>query len=74
MSDALIKRAFTLGCLAGRDDSDGFSAFTFTVADEEQFGVNTHAQHEKAVLIDRVIFIEKLNGEFIIENGLRFFE
>ena len=36
--------------------------------------MNTHAQHEKAFFIDRVIFIEELNSEFIIENGLRFFE
>ena len=74
MSDALIKRAFTLGCLASRNDSNGFPAFTFTVADDEQLEIDTHAQQEKAFLIDRVIFIEELNGEFIIENGLRLFE
>jgi hypothetical protein len=74
MSDASIKSAFALGCLAGRDDSDGFSAFTFTVADDEPFGMNTYAQHQKAFFIVRVIFIEELNSEFIIENGLRFFK
>jgi len=74
MSDALIKRAFTLGCLASRNDSNGFPAFTFTVADDEQLEMNTHTQQEKAFFIDRVIFIEELNGEFIIENGLRLFE
>ena len=74
MSDTSIKSAFALGCLASRDDSDGFPAFTFTVADDEQFGMNTHTQHEKAFFIDRVIFIEELNGEFIIENGLRLFK
>ena len=46
----------------------------FKVADDEQLGMNTHAQHEKVFFIDRVIFIEELNREFIIENGLRFFE
>ena len=36
--------------------------------------MNTHTQHQKAFFIDRVIFIEELNSEFIIENGLRFFK
>ena len=71
MSDALIKRAFTLGCLASRDDSNNFPAFTFTVTDDEQLEMNTHAQQEIALFIERVIFVEELNGEFIIENGLR---
>jgi hypothetical protein len=74
MSDASIKRAFALGCLASRDDSNDVPAFPFTVADDEQFGMNTHTQHQKAFFIDRVIFIEELNSEFIIENGLRFFK
>ena len=74
MSATLVERAFTLGCLASRDDSDGFPAFTFAVANDEQFGMNTHAQHEKAFFIGRVILIEELNSEFIIENGLCFFE
>ena len=74
MSDALIKRAFTLGCLASRDNSNDFPACTFTVADDEQLEMNTHAQQEKTFFVDRVIFIEELNGEIIIENGLRLFE
>ena len=44
------------------------------MADDEQLEMNTHAQQEKAFFIDRVIFIEELNGEFIIENGLRLFK
>jgi hypothetical protein len=74
MSNTSVKHTFTLGCLASRNDSNGFPAFTFTVADDEQLEMNTHTQQEKTFLIDRVIFIEELNGEFIIENGLRLFE
>ena len=36
--------------------------------------MDTHAQHEKAFLIIRVFFIEELNGEFVIEDSLRFLE
>ena len=44
------------------------------MADDEQLEMNTHAQQEKTFFVDRVIFIEELNGEIIIENGLRLFE
>jgi len=74
MSDTSVKHTFTLGCLASRDDSNDVPALPFTVADDEQFGLITHAQQGKAFFIDRVIFIEELNGEIIIENGLRLFE
>ena len=40
------------------------------MTDDEQLEMNTHAQQEIALFIERVIFVEELNGEFIIENGL----
>lgn len=36
--------------------------------------MDTHAQHEEAILFFRMILIEELNGKLIVENGLRFLE
>jgi hypothetical protein len=44
------------------------------VTDDEQSGARTHAQHDEALFVDRVIFIEKLDSKFIVENGSRLFE
>src|SRR4051794_30984286 len=66
MSGALIKRALALGCLASRDDANDLATPSLAMTDDEQFGGGTHAQHQKALFVGRVVFIEELNGEFIV--------
>jgi hypothetical protein len=69
-----VKSTFTLGGLAGRNDADGVTFVWFAVTDQKQSYPRAHGQQQKTFLITRVFFIEELNGKFIIENGLRFFE
>jgi len=64
----LIERAFTLGCPASRNDADDLAMSTLAMADDEQSGARTHAQHQKMLFVLRILFIEELNGEFAIED------
>jgi len=57
-----------------RDDADDIADFPFTVANDEQIGVAAHAKHDEPVFLPGVRVIEKLNGEFIVENGFRLLE
>jgi hypothetical protein len=41
---------------------------TLAMADDEQSGARTHAQHQKMLFVLRILFIEELNGEFAIED------
>ena len=40
------------------------------MTDDEQLGGRTHAKHEEALFFGRVLIIEELHREFVVENGL----
>jgi hypothetical protein len=70
----LIKRAFTPGCLAGRDDADHRAVLAFAMAHNEQLGRRTHAQHEEVLFFGRMLIIKKLNAKIIKKDRLGFFK
>jgi hypothetical protein len=70
----LIKRAFTLGCLAGRDDADHGTMRALAVTHDKQLGRRTHAQHEEVLFFGRMLIIKKLNAKIIKKDRLGFFK
>jgi hypothetical protein len=61
----LTEGAFTLGCLAGRDDANHSAMLTLAMADDKQLCRRTHTQHQEALFAGRVIVIEELDALFI---------
>jgi hypothetical protein len=70
MSFTLVIRGFSLCCFASGDDANDISVLSLAVAYQEEPGIRTHAQEKKPVFINRVLFIEELNGEIVIEDSL----
>jgi hypothetical protein len=68
MSATLVEGAFALGCFACGDDADGVALIALAVADDQQARPGAMPEHEKALFVTGVLFIEELHSELIKED------
>src|SRR6478735_5996867 len=74
MDSPTVVIAFNLGCAARRDDPDNVATGTLAVAYQQKICFRTHAEHEEAIFLRSMLFIEKLHSKVVKEDGLSLLE